>query len=76
MLTKSCFSPEMLLVICQIDLFIRILASLGFSSTCLQLPQIKDRNFPGGVMVKNLSANAGDMGSIPGLGRSHMPRSN
>jgi len=26
--------------------------------------------FPGGSLVKNLPANAGDMGSIPGLGRS------
>ena len=26
-------------------------------------------------MVENLPANAGDTGSIPGLGRSHMPRS-
>ena len=26
--------------------------------------------FPGGSMLKNLSANAGDMGSIPGLGRA------
>ena len=26
--------------------------------------------FPGGSVVKNLLANAGDMGSIPGLGRS------
>ena len=26
--------------------------------------------FPGGSAVKNLPANAGDMGSIPGLGRS------
>ena len=25
-------------------------------------------------MVENLPANAGDMGSSPGLGRSHMPR--
>ena len=33
-------------------------------------------DFPGGAVVKNLPANAGDMGSIPGLGRSHMPRSN
>ena len=31
-------------------------------------------DFPGGPVVKNLSANAGDMGSIPGLGRSHMPQ--
>ena len=27
-------------------------------------------------MVENLPANAGEMGSRPGLGRSHMPRSN
>ena len=31
--------------------------------------------FPGGVVVENLPANAGDTGSSPGLGRSHMPRS-
>ena len=28
------------------------------------------RGFPGGSVVKNPPANAGDMGSIPGLGRS------
>ena len=27
-------------------------------------------------MVENLPANAGDTGSSPGLGRSHMPRRN
>ena len=27
-------------------------------------------------MVENLPADAGDTGSIPGLGGSHMPRSN
>ena len=32
--------------------------------------------FPGGTMVESLPANAGDTGSSPGLGRSHMPRSN
>ena len=31
--------------------------------------------FPGGAVVENLPANAGDMGSSPGLGGSHMPRS-
>ena len=34
------------------------------------------RGFPGGAVVKNLPANAEDTGSSPGLGRSHMPRSN
>ena len=33
------------------------------------------RGFPGGAVVGNLPANAGDTGSGPGLGRSHMPRS-
>ena len=32
--------------------------------------------FPGGTVVKNPPANAGDTGSSPGLGRSHMPQSN
>ena len=32
--------------------------------------------FPGGAVVENLPANAGDVGSSPGLGRSHMPWSN
>ena len=32
--------------------------------------------FPGGAVVENLPANAGDTGSSPGLGKSHMPRSN
>ena len=32
--------------------------------------------FPAGSAVKNPPANSGDMGLIPGLGRSPMPRSN
>ena len=34
------------------------------------------RGFPGGAVVENLPANAGDTGSSPGLGRAHMPRNN
>ena len=34
------------------------------------------RGFPGGSVVKNPPANAGDTGLIPGPGRSHMLRSN
>ena len=33
--------------------------------------QIQD--FPGGAVDKNPPANAGDMSSIPGAGRFHMP---
>ena len=40
------------------------------------LLRMKGRGFPGGAVVENLPANAGDTGSGPGLGGSHMPRSN
>ena len=33
------------------------------------------QGFPGGAVVENLPANPGDMGSSPGLGRSHMRQS-
>ena len=36
--------------------------------------QLED--FRGGSMDKNPPANVGDTGSIPGLGRFHMPRTN
>ena len=43
----------------------------------IDLVKRKDaEGFPGGAVVENLPANAGDTGSSPGLGRSHMPRSN
>ena len=32
----------------------------------------EQKGFPGGSVVKNPPANAGDMGSIPGPGRYHM----
>ena len=37
-------------------------------------PKKSSGDFPGGAVVKNLSANAGDTGSSPGVGRSRMPR--
>ena len=33
-------------------------------------------DFPGGAVVKNPPANAGDTGSSPGPGRSYMPQRN
>ena len=33
------------------------------------------RGFPGGAVVESSPASAGDMGSSPGPGGSHMPRS-
>ena len=52
---------------------------LIYSYMCPPLCQRQLRNglwgFPGGTVVENLPANAGDTGSSPGLGGSHMPRS-
>ena len=48
----------------------------GFVSCISFLNNNVYRDFPGGAVVKNLPANAGDTGSIPGLGISHMPWSN
>ena len=38
--------------------------------------KIELKGFPGGAVVENPPVNAGDTGSSPGPGRSHMPRSN
>ena len=40
------------------------------------LLKIPFTGFPGGTVVESLPAGAGDTGSSPSLGRSHMPRSN
>ena len=38
--------------------------------------KLNNQNFPGSPVVENLPANAGDIGSIPCLERSHMPDGN
>ena len=40
------------------------------------LCKLPNRVFPGGAVVKNSPANAGQTGSSPGRGRPHMPQSN
>ena len=47
--------------------------SFSLKISCTNLNAL---GFPGGAVVKNPSANAGDTVSIPGQGRSHMPQSN
>ena len=44
----------------------------------VQVENVKKRNrdFPGGAVVKTPPVNAGDTGSSPGPGRSHMQQSN
>ena len=51
--------------------------STGFGQEC-SVRHLKQhlRGFPGGAVVESLPAGAGDAGLSPGLGRSHMPRSN
>ena len=44
--------------------------------TLRSLLEMVVEDFPGGTVVKNPPANAGDTGSSPGPGRCHMPRSN
>ena len=61
------------------DLFIftkflmTIMAQVFICSATLHTLQV---GFPDGTVVKNLPANARDMGLSPGPGRSHMLRSN
>ena len=56
---------------------ISLLSSPGRKNILVSgLSKIIIEGFPGGAVVENLPANAGDTGSSPGLGRSHMPRSN
>ena len=47
-----------------------------FAYSIKTLKNKRDWGFPGGAVVKNPPANAGDTGSSPGLGRSHVPGSN
>jgi len=42
----------------------------------LTLSVKEQQDFPGGPVVQNLPAKAGDMGLIHGLGKSHMPWAN
>ena len=43
---------------------------------CRSFQRRSSRGLPGGTVVGSPPANAGDTGSSPGPGRSHMPRSN
>ena len=48
----------------------------GVTDIQIKLSRLNVGDFPGGTVVKNPPANAGDTGSSPGPGRSHMPWSN
>ena len=56
-------SKSLLLILYLINLFISFIELIAIKTV---LP-----GFPDGLVVKNLPANAEDVGSIPGLGRCH-----
>ena len=65
------------------DVSLHVLLSLWNFKACDYITWSKNHfkewmkgGFPGGTVVKNPPANAGDTGSSPGPGRSHMLRSN
>ena len=63
-----------------LDIFISYTDECPNENTFVNEKKKKEQNFlnpgfPGCLVVKNLPANAGDMGLIPGLGRSHMQQS-
>ena len=43
-----------------------------WSKDSFTFKNITEEDFPGGSLVKNPPANAGDTGSVPGPGRFHM----
>ena len=48
----------------------------SFLTLQLNIKILQIRDFPGGPVVKNPPANAGEVDSIPGPGRFHMPCGN
>ena len=54
----------------------QIVASTNRARNKICFSKVLRGGFPGDSVVENLPVNAGDTGSSPGLGGSHMPRSN
>ena len=52
-----------------------MLCSIALISRATQIETYHE-DFPSDPVVKNMPCNAGDTGSVPGLGRSHMLQSN
>ena len=68
--------PEPLPLTCTLCLAPCTALSLTDDWALISLPQNVREDFPGGPVVKNPPTKAGDMGSIPGLGRFHMLQGN
>ena len=50
--------------------------SLSVFFHLIKMDELVARDFSGGPVIKELPANVGNAGSIPGPGRFHMPKSN
>ena len=68
LILKSCMPKYLQLKYCTCNLLSKVQSKKTKTKK-------NSRGFPGGAVVENLPANAGDMGSSPRLGGSHMPRS-
>ena len=75
-LNQAWATPSCSAFISLVSLFIEELRRCYCSVGQFRRKNYVRRDFPGGALVKNPPANAGDMGSSPGPRRSHMPRSN
>ena len=58
------------------DPIVTLILLISVGKTLISPSKPTHLGFPGGTVVESLPANAGDTGSSPGLGGSHMPRSN
>ena len=80
LLIITCFLPSPLIIQANIKEKKFSILACNFPNSSLSIIFQKilkhPLGFPGGAVVENLPANAVDMGSNPGLGRSHMPQSN
>ena len=76
-IVSDCLQPE---YVCKILYFLLYspsdLKTLVFFFVFIAIQKTHLRDSTEGIVVKNLLANAEDMGSIPRLGRFHMPWSN
>ena len=64
--------PNLLKVVYTREGGVRSYCLMGIEFQFYKMKRVM-KGFPGGAVVENLPANAGDTGSSPGLGGSHMP---
>ena len=73
---KLCSHSGIKLEIANRMISVKPLCIWKLNNRVLNNSRIKEEGFPGRAVVKNPPANAGDTGSSPGPGRSHMLQSN